>query len=35
MLIVPTTGMMITTTCVRVFHGNHLSLMKISQTKNE
>jgi hypothetical protein len=29
-----TTGMMTTMTCDVVFHGNHLNLMKISQTKN-
>ncbi len=30
-----TIGMMTTVTCVAVFHGSHLNLMKISQTKNE
>jgi hypothetical protein len=29
----PTTGMMITITCVTVFQGSHLSLKKTSQTK--
>ena len=28
-----TIGMMTTVTCVPVFHGSHLNLMKISQTK--
>jgi hypothetical protein len=31
----PTIGMIAAVTCVAVFHGNHLNLMKISQTKNE
>ena len=30
-----TIGMMTTVTCDAVFHGSHLNLMKISQTKNE
>ena len=29
-----TIGMMTTVTCEVVFHGSHLNLMKISQTKN-
>ena len=29
-----TIGMMTTVTCDVVFHGSHLNLMKISQTKN-
>ena len=30
-----TIGMMTTMTCDVMFHGSHLNLMKISQTKNE
>ncbi len=33
--VIATIGMMTTVTCVAVFHGSHLNLMKISQTKNE
>ena len=31
----PTIGMVITVTIEALFHGSHLNLKKISQTKNE
>ena len=32
--VMPTIGMIATITCDVMFHGSHLNLMKISQTKN-